>query len=248
MKSWLKRVIGLESYRVVSTTLQPYNPVRAFTLIELLVTISIFVFMTALLLSRYGAFNQGTLLTNLAYDVALTIRTAQTYGISVKDATGANSYSSSYGVYFNPAANQSQFTLFADTNTNNYYDSPADTIVSTYNLKNGAKISPTSAGGVCIGSMASDCVSEDQLSITFKRPDPEAIICGTKSGTTACGSSYAQITIQSADGTSFHTIVVRQNGQILVANTSVAGASGSPSGGPVSSSPPAGGGGNEGEN
>ena len=66
---------------------------KGFTLIELLVCITIFVIMTALLLFKYGNFNQSVLLTNLAYDTALTIRTAQNYGLSVKavkDASGAD--------------------------------------------------------------------------------------------------------------------------------------------------------------
>ena len=68
-----------------SYTLNPI-PSRSggFTLIELIVSVAIFVFMTALVVAKYGNFNQSVLMTDLAYDIALTLRTAQTYGVSVQ--------------------------------------------------------------------------------------------------------------------------------------------------------------------
>src|SRR6185369_4435025 len=74
---------------------------RGFTLIELLISVAIFVYMTGLLVAKYGNFNQSVLLTDLAYDVALTIRTAQTYGLSVKAVNSSPSpYQYAYGVDF----------------------------------------------------------------------------------------------------------------------------------------------------
>jgi prepilin-type N-terminal cleavage/methylation domain-containing protein len=61
-----------------------FHQQKGFTIIELVVSVAIFAFMTAFLVARYGTFNQGVLLTNLAYDVALTIRNAQSYGLNVK--------------------------------------------------------------------------------------------------------------------------------------------------------------------
>ncbi len=59
---------------------------RGFTLIELVISIAIFVIMTALVVAKYGNFNQGALLTDTAYDIALVLHTAQSYGLSVKNA------------------------------------------------------------------------------------------------------------------------------------------------------------------
>jgi len=75
---------------------------RAFTLVELMVSVGIFLMMTGLVVAKYGNFNQSVLLTNLAYDVALTIRTAQTYGLSVRNNDLSNSssdFQSGYGVH-----------------------------------------------------------------------------------------------------------------------------------------------------
>jgi Tfp pilus assembly protein FimT len=198
---------------------------RGFTVVELLVTVSIFVFMTALIIFRYGSFNQGALLTNLAYNVASTIRLAQTYGISVKatdPVSGSQQFNAAYGVYFNMqiATGANSFILFADKPNgsvppNGQYDGSDDTL-STYYLTQGAKFT-----ALCTGTQASDCKTNPvlRLSITFNRPDPSAIFytcTGTCSTSIHDTHTYAAITVSSADGSSARTIVVRKNGQITV--------------------------------
>jgi len=188
-----------------------------FTLIELLVSIAIFVFMTALVISRYGTFNNSTLLTNMAYDIALTMRTAQTYGLSVRTSdASSDQFLSGYGVHFDLSSAQ-QFILFADggpsASPNGIYDLAGDGVpVNTYSLARGATVSSmcVGRGAVCDGSG-----SVTVLDITFRRPDPNAIICSGGS----CGSTpwnYAEIRISAAGNTGTRTIVVRQNGQISV--------------------------------
>lgn len=201
---------------------------RGFTLIELLVTVAIFIFMTALIVSRYGAFNQGTLMTNLAYDVALSIRTAQSFGVSVKgtDDTGrgfTQSFNSAYGVHLAVSSSvPASFFTFLDNNTtanpaNGIYSvSDGDTQYSTYTLKQGAKIA-----AICLGTSGQTCDAGTfaSVDISFRRPDPSAIICmsgGCVSGGTAY--NYAKITLASADGSSSRNVIVRGNGQISVTN------------------------------
>jgi len=140
-----------------------------FTLVELLVSVAIFAVMTALLVAKYGNFNQSVLLTDLAYDVALTIRTAQTYGLSVKGATAANpsgctDFQCSYGVYFDSSIdNNSLISLLAVKN-----DSVVGT-VATYSIKRGAIVSNLKA---CTNqSDPSTCQTLIFLDILFKRPD-----------------------------------------------------------------------------
>ena len=68
--------------------LQPttYNlqPIRGFTLIELMVTLAIFTIMTSVIMANYPGFNNKIALEVLAQDIALSIRQAQVYGISVR--------------------------------------------------------------------------------------------------------------------------------------------------------------------
>jgi prepilin-type N-terminal cleavage/methylation domain-containing protein len=185
---------------------------KGFTLVELMVTVGIFVMITGLLIAKYGNFNNGILLTNLAYDVALTIRTAQAYGLNVQSKpTDTLSFSSDfdgiYGVHFEK--NTTSFILFADKNGDGIYD-PAKEHVSTTNIKGGSKISE-----VCAASRAS-CVSRASIDITFKRPEPVAIIKGTSAeGVTEKNNSYAEVTVSSRDGVT-KVITVSSIGQIAV--------------------------------
>ena len=199
-----------------------------FTVVELLVTVAIFVFMTALIIFRYGSFNQGAILTDLAYDVASTVRTAQTYGVSVKataPVAGVQLYNSAYGVDFS-LDTPTKFTMFADTpsGTVGVFDA-SDSGTSTYNLMQGAKITQ-----LCTGSQASDCNAVHALDISFKRPNPSAVFysctssCGTLGNWSPDSHSYAAITISSADNTSARTVEVRRNGQIgMIGQAFVAG-------------------------
>ncbi len=180
---------------------------KGFTLIELMVSIAIFAFMTAFMLAKYGGFNQSVLLTNLAYDVALTIRTAQSYGLNVKSAKrDTNDFKFPYGVHFQK--NVTSFVFFVDGNSNGIYDA-TDQSISTSNIKRGNKISE-----ICVGSVSFCADINSSLDITFKRPDPDAII---KVGTDTINSySYARITLSLSDGSAIRKVSVYSTGQIAV--------------------------------
>ncbi|MES2216743.1 MAG: type II secretion system protein [Patescibacteria group bacterium] len=186
---------------------------KGFTLIELLVSVAIFVMMTALLVARYGNFNQSVLLTNLAYDVALTIRTAQTFGLSIKNQ-GA-SFQNVYGVELStdPAKNKS-IVLFASTN-NSYFDSGEQ--INTYAIKRGAVISSICAG-TGPGAACGPLLDPVTIDVSFKRPDPDAIICIMGSGCPASDiQRYVEFTLTATDGTT-RIVSVRKTGQISVGN------------------------------
>ncbi|MEI8327927.1 MAG: type II secretion system protein [Candidatus Taylorbacteria bacterium] len=183
---------------------------RGFTLIELLVCITIFIIMTSLLVAKYGNFNKSVLLTNAVYSTALAIRTAQNYGLSVKGAGAScgsgDSFQCAYGVAFS-TTDSGKFALFLDANGNGIKEA-VESDISTYTLKNGATIS-----GACFTDV---CTESGTAYISFKRPDPSAIICGgASSNIIVCDKTYAKITISATDG-SKRSISVRSNGQISV--------------------------------
>jgi len=211
---------GVMSFRFCALTCR-----GGFTLIELLVSISIFVIMTILLIVKYGNFNQSVLLTDTAYDVATTIRTAQTYGVGVvNEATTTNvtSFQYPYGADFatGPGVGRNQkIILFEDVHSVDhiYVDSgmTQDQAVATYTIKRGAVVS-----GICVGDGPGLCnTTAYQLSITFKRPDPDALIyIGSDAVSMPTGPyNYAEVTIKATDG-STRVISVRKNGQISVQN------------------------------
>jgi Tfp pilus assembly protein FimT len=194
---------------------QHSNLRQAFTLVELIVSVGIFAMMTALIVAKYGNFNQSVLLTNLAYDVALTIRTAQTYGLSVKNIDPSTAeFSYAYGVYLSSVTSSNKnkdIIFFVDRNPNGKYDAnrnPTE-LISTYAIKRGAVIK-----GVC-ASAGCTPITDSYIDITFKRPDPNAMISLTDDNDLTTKITYAEITVKGTDG-STRVITVRENGQITV--------------------------------
>jgi prepilin-type N-terminal cleavage/methylation domain-containing protein len=193
---------------------------KGFTLVELMISISIFAFMTAFFVAKYGTFNQNILLTSLAYDVALTIRNAQSYGLNVKskpivDGGGqittnySSDFTSAYGVNFNMSANTKViFYVDADGNGNGKYD--VGELISTQTIQRGSTIYALCAG---TGPSTGNCTSVNTLDVTYKRPDPNAIIIGNSGPT----SPYAEITLRATDG-NMRKIAVRATGQIQICN------------------------------
>lgn len=84
---------------------------RGFTLIEMLIVIAIIMVLAVIALTSQSSFNRSFLLANTAYDVALTIRGAQNYGVGGQ-TIGASSVG--YGVDFQLASPRA-FILFADS-------------------------------------------------------------------------------------------------------------------------------------
>ena len=85
--------------------LKPTN--RGFSLVELLVVISIFTIISSVVVFRQSKFSSDILITNLAYQMALEIREAQTYGIGVKSVDnpviiGDSKFKYGYGIHFGP--------------------------------------------------------------------------------------------------------------------------------------------------
>lgn len=196
---------------------------KGFTLIELIVALAIFAFMTAFILAKYGTFNQGTILTNTAYDVALVIRDAQSYGLNVQSApTGttnfSNTFNATYGIHIdtsqnNPGGN-TKIILFSNTTSPlSVYSTNNSVLVSTYILGKNSKITDMCVGGgECNSGITPD---PNILDITFTRPNPDAVI--TVAGNSANVYNFAQITLQATDG-SIKKILVTEDGQITVTN------------------------------
>jgi len=201
-----------------------------FTLIELLVAIVIFVITTGIVVFSQNKFDNGILLDNLAYDIAITIRQAQSFGVNVKESgTGiSNGVFPPYGVYFDLtlSGTNKNFIFFSDT-INSAGQSIPDLIfngnetclandpecVQKYSIKRGSYIK-----SICAGTSIVNCLSNqtDQLTIVFKRPNPDALIYNSSDTERSNPLTYAKITVSSADGTATRNIIVTNVGQIYV--------------------------------
>ncbi|MFA6227250.1 MAG: type II secretion system protein [Candidatus Paceibacterota bacterium] len=202
---------------------------KGFTLVELLITLSIFAVTTGIVMFSQNKFDNSVLLTNLAYDMAITIRQAQAYGVNVKEHILLNGQGSfnPYGVYFS-ASDSTHYLMFSDTiggqnskgdflyNSKDMSCPTTDSeCVNRYALKRGDHIV-----SFCTGANETACDQQiiggqiDSLRILFKRPEPDAKIFVGEDTFTSLG--YAKITVSSADGNSKRSVVVTNTGQIYV--------------------------------
>jgi prepilin-type N-terminal cleavage/methylation domain-containing protein len=206
---------------------------RGFTLIELLVVSMIIVLITAFVLFRQQGFNSSTLLRSLSYSVALSMRQAQVYGVSVREsASGSGVFAPGYGVYFGNSelVDQTHYLVFADLNGDGNYatgeELPRYTIGNgrgtDYSIKNFCAHSVT-LGDKCGGSGIT------KLTIYFKRPNPDACFA-TDQATGACAPGgtpvydYAYVQLKAAGSTDYRTVKITSTGQIEVCALNVAAA------------------------
>lgn len=204
--------------------------VAGFTLVEMLVVLGIISIITTIALSGQAGFNRTLALNNAAYDIALSLRDAQSLGLSSRTygATG----NAGYGLSF-MTGTPSSYVLFADTYPSENPDDPncgthprpsckpgdgmyddSSELVQTYQLNNGFSL-----GAFCaIKSGSTSCTSTGltQLAISFVRPDASTVIFGKTSGwnryTSAC------VTLVSPQGDERY-VSVSENSQVSLATS-----------------------------
>jgi prepilin-type N-terminal cleavage/methylation domain-containing protein len=185
---------------------------KGFSLIELLVSMSLIIIITSIVLVNQSRFGGNILVGNLAYDVALSIRQAQVFGLSVREfGAGTSQFDVGYGVHFD-ATTPTSYRMFGDLNKNKIYD-VSDGTQELFNLNNGYRISlicATASGGE---EICSDTGSVTVLDIDFIRPDPDAHI--RVDASTGTVYQQARIVVISPGGTT-REVVVESTGQISI--------------------------------
>ena len=171
---------------------------RGFTLVELVVVTGIITVIMGVVFSSQSTFNKSLILANTAYDIALSLRNAQTYGLGSRATAVGNVKNAGYGLHFQSSPAGS-FTFFADTYPapstfsvchptsdasapnalpgDCAYNQGQNEQVMSYALGNGITIDNfcafTNTGGLCqkaSGSYGGGLVS---LDIVFARPNPD---------------------------------------------------------------------------
>ncbi len=210
--------------------MEPLHP-RGFTLIELLVVLAIITIVMAIVFTGQSSFNKTLILENTAYDVALTFRVAETYGLNSRSVNTIPAMESvGYGIHFSESAPNS-FILFNDTTGGPLCSSgepdcnPGDHLyesgemMQSYNLGNGMTIS----GFCAINSLTQSCSGVSggltSLDISFARPNPDTFI-GAVSGAGSDTTSYneACLVVSSPQNESRY-VWVRPSGEISVNQT-----------------------------
>lgn len=167
--------------------------------------VSILIVITILIFSNYPRFRENISLKKTAQEVALTIRQAQTYGLSVREFQPGSNIYPGYGVHFALSSSDS-FILFADLNGNSAYDGSGEE-VEAFKIQTSERISslcaheknPPSAG-----------CSFNSMDIIFFRPNPLITL-------KANGVLYSDVEIKLiSPREQIKTVVVLSTGQISV--------------------------------
>ena len=141
-----------------------------------MVSVAIMLLVTTLILANYRGFDNNIVVNGLAYDIGLSIREAQTYGVSVKGFApqgGSQDFIYPYGISFsNPPTNS--YVLFADLDKAGYYvpNHVPSEVVENFSLQGSYIIKD-----ICTksGTDAPVC-GYPSVDITFTRPNPDATI------------------------------------------------------------------------
>ena len=212
-----------------------YSSPRTFsaglTFIELIVVISIFSIMASIVLFNFNTFNTSLTSQNLAQEIALQIKKAQSDSISGKsrvqflqDPITNPDKAPTYGVYFNidPSntmeVDGSSFVSFADINADHLYTKYGSgcsySTTSTECMSLNSINSSDRIIGLCVdvGCKEHFFVPINDLTITFKRPFPDATI---RTSIDNINHSMAGVLVQSARG-AVRFITVNTLGEISV--------------------------------
>ena len=163
----------------------------------MIIVTGIIVIITTLVLAGYPSLGSRFSLARLAREIALSIRQAQVYGLAVREFPLRQEVYPPYGIYIRPQAEgENALTIFGDYCNPINCDSPEQYFGSGdgfYNVTIGDCGSDTTeclerllikkeafVEDVCVSTPGQESCwkdgSLDELHVTFRRPDPEAII------------------------------------------------------------------------
>jgi prepilin-type N-terminal cleavage/methylation domain-containing protein len=186
------------------------NKRAGFSLVELLASVAIFTIIMSVILVKHSQFSGTLAVENLAYDIALSIRKAQVFGLSVREFKGGGSnFDVGYGLHFDSNTNNS-YIFFVDANRNEKYDDSSE-IIEVFALNKGNIISKFCA---VVSSSLEKCSTTDiaYLDVIFERPNPDAII---KTSLVSDLYNSAVITITSPNGAKWDITTIT-TGQISI--------------------------------
>ena len=155
---------------------------KGFTLTEMLVVMGIVAVIMSVIVFNYQNANDKSILKNVAYDVALSIREVQSVGLGAKKYTytsggvTTNSFNTPFGAQFN--SGETAYMLFADEDEDNQCD-VSDVLC-------------TCPDGECLSEIASAYKGIDLFDACVSNSDPTAGSVDCISGGVT-GSGYASV-------------------------------------------------------
>ena len=143
----------------------------------MLVVLAIIGILSVVIINGQGDFNRSLLVTDTAYTIALSVRQAQTFGLSSRAFGGTNK--AGYGVRFDMTTPKTYF-IFSDLTTTQGVAQPSYCPISRTGL-------PDDKPGDCLYSSASEIVQN----FTFNRGFTITKLCGhdfSSPGTLRCST------------------------------------------------------------
>jgi prepilin-type N-terminal cleavage/methylation domain-containing protein len=183
---------------------------KGFSLVETMVSVAIISSIMSVVLWTYSTFNDNISLSSAGQEVAIAIREAQTYGLTVREVTpGSGNFNSAYGIVFDPT-DLTHYSVFADLNSNKVYDSGED--VDKFTLKNGVTIT-----AICDNTNCPPHPDVKNLNITFLRPNPDAYIAFANNGGGIFrgAAPIGKVVLTSHQGKNL-TVIVTSTGQVTI--------------------------------
>jgi len=194
---------------------------RAFTLVELIVVIGIFAVIMAVAMYNQSALNSSILINNFAYEIALNIREAQAYGIGVRaqgDNVTVDSFKGAFAIYSTTQEPNLQI-LYQDINDDHAYQVDESFLRLQLPKANGSRITAICVNHSFVSNgpcTTASPTSDTELSISFKRPNPEASFSSSDGGPVSVKSGPAVIVVNNASGKNCKAVVVETTGQIHI--------------------------------
>jgi prepilin-type N-terminal cleavage/methylation domain-containing protein len=202
-----------------------------FTLLELIVVVGIIALVSVVVLANYRTYNLDASLANNAYDLALTVRQTQLYGISVKETTaGSGQFQTGYGLHFSTKSNS--YIVYQDVYDPlllQYDSNNATELVSVNQLPVGFTIQKICTVTTISSVLTEQCVNATNtgtsfIDIEFIRPNPEAIITTNIPNPPATLVTYQPATMSTqygariylTNGTKVRSVYIDKTGQIAV--------------------------------
>ena len=216
-----------------------HNKKGGFTMAELIMVIAIFGILSAVTVYNYGKFNANIIMTNMAYEIALSIREAQVYSLGVRGSGG--NFNTKYGVYFD-SDNGQNFIFFADNDLNKKcddktnpsaivncsiqecVDSPRNECESLNTLTRGINVIKICVSGLGLdvmdfdnGNCGGNAVSTEKATVTFERPNQDAFVYNMGNGVLGSDQDARNmaVLIEARNGAK-RAIHITENGQISV--------------------------------
>ncbi|MFA7193510.1 MAG: prepilin-type N-terminal cleavage/methylation domain-containing protein [Candidatus Paceibacterota bacterium] len=226
------------------------NTSRGFTLVEMTIVAAIFAILTVIVVVKYGDFTSNLLVTNMAYEIALTTRQAQAFGVGVRgfELDGDRGFGYPYGVYFYLNDGPSRdFVFFVDRNDDKRCGTgtessgfsscvcaAGDECINRLTLQRNIRITEIEVGNdSCVNEVVGSVTHVTAAAVTFKRPSPEARI--RRQDNFVDGFGFLQLKVEApATETNPSYVLIRKNGQISVSGNDICGSSSSSSPSPSS--------------